>query len=129
MNLLRFIRDLLTGRMGRPISDWFTVEFDEEVVRLSADAPGRRPWCQQFRWSDIERICFKAEGFDVSDGIYVFTRLRPESFVVPTEAAGGADFWAEVIHRGLFDAELAIQAAASPGGTFWWPSEPPPSSS
>lgn len=129
MGLFRFIRDLLTGRMNRPLSEWFTVEFDSDLVRVAADPPGRKPWSEQFSWSDIERICFKAEDFTTSDGIYVFTRLRPESFAIPVEARGGQDFWSEIINRGLFDAELAIQAASSPSGTFWWPSEPPPPAS
>lgn len=127
MGLLRFIRDVATGRTGRPVSEWFAVEFDSEVVRVAAEPPGRKPWSQQFRWSDIERICFKAEGLTTSDGIYVFTRLRPESFAIPIEARGGQEFWAEVIDRGLFDPELAIQAASSTGGTFCWPPEPTPS--
>jgi hypothetical protein len=124
VGLLRFIRDVVTGRASRPVSEWFAVEFDSNVVRVSAEPPGRKPWSQQFGWSDIERICFKAEGLATSDGIYVFTRLRSESFAIPIEASGGQEFWGEVISRGLFDPELAIQAASSPGGTFWWPSEP-----
>jgi hypothetical protein len=35
--LLRFIRDLVTGRAGRPVSEWFVVEFDSDVVRVSAE--------------------------------------------------------------------------------------------
>jgi hypothetical protein len=125
MGFFRFIRDLMTGKMRRPVSEWFTVEFDSQVVRMEAEPPGRAAWSEQFRWSDIERVCFKSEDFATSDGVYVFTRLRPESYVIPIEAQGGQDFWAEVIERGLFDAELAIQAAGSAGGTFCWPEVKP----
>ena len=127
MRIIRFLRDLLAGRMSQPLSEWFSVEFDAEAVSVTARPPGREPWAQSFRWADIERVCFKAEELGTSDGVYVFTRLRPESFVVPTEARGGAEFWAELIRRGLFDPELAISAASAVSGTFWWPSEPQPS--
>jgi len=109
--------------MSQPLSEWFSVAFDAETVSLSARPPGRKPWTQGFRWTDIERVCFKAEGLEASDGVYIFTRLRPESFVIPTEARGGSEFWAEVIRRGHFDPELAISAASSVSGTFCWPPE------
>lgn len=107
-----------------PVSEWFGVEFDQEVVRLSAEPLGEEPWSQQFRWADIERICFRVEDITVSDGIYVFTRTRPESFAVPIEARGGKELWEEILSRGLFDAELAIEAAASTEGVFCWPPMP-----
>jgi hypothetical protein len=59
----------------------------------------------------------------VSDGIYVFTRERPESYVIPTEARGGGELWSEILRRKLFDATLAIEAASSTGGLYCWPSE------
>jgi hypothetical protein len=58
----------------------------------------------------------------------VLTRDRPESFAIPTEAAGGPAFWAEVVRRGLFSPELAITAASAPRGLFCWP-EPDPAPS
>ncbi len=58
---------------------------------------------------------------ECSDGIYIFTQSRAEAFVIPTEAHGGQEFWAEILRRGLFDAELAIRAATSVAGDFWWP--------
>jgi hypothetical protein len=56
-----------------------------------------------------------------SDGIYVFTRERPESYVIPVEASGGAHFFDELITRRLFGAELAIEAASTTEGLFCWP--------
>jgi len=58
------------------------------------------------------------------DDIYLFTHLRPESYVIPTEAHGGPELWNEIIERGLFDAKLAIEAATSVGGVFCWPPDP-----
>ena len=58
----------------------------------------------------------------MSDGIYIFTTQRPESFVVPTEAQGGAELWGRIVGRGLFPEDLMVRAATSPGGELLcWP--------
>ncbi len=124
MAVLRKLWSLLTGRGGGllpSLDKWFAVEFDEEAVRIDASPPGRKAWHQEFRWNDIERVCFKAEDLGMSDGIYVFTKTRPESYVIPTEANGGAQFWGEILAKGLFDAELAVEAASATEGLFCWP--------
>jgi len=105
------------------VSDWFSVVWDEKEVRLQAAPPTGKPWKQSFRWKDIIRVCYKAEGLEMSDGIYIFTSGRPESYVVPVEASGGSDFWAEILIRDLFDAHLAIEAASALEGLFCWPEE------
>jgi len=104
-----------------PLDEWFRVSWDDDTIHLTAAPPGRSAWSDEFGWSAITRVCFKAEGVGVSDGVYVYTRMRPESYVIPIEAAGGAAFWDEVVRRGLFDAELAIEAASAPEGLFCWP--------
>ena len=103
------------------VSDWYTVEFDEDTIRMSARPPERDAWTQEICWDLIIRICYKAEGFLASDGIYIFTSERPESYVIPLEATGGQELWGKIIGRGLFDAELAIRAAMSEEGIFCWP--------
>lgn len=69
----------------------------------------------------MTRVCFQAEGPFVSDGIYLFTNLRPESWTIPTEADGGAQLWEELLRRRLFDPELAIKAMGAASGLFCWP--------
>ena len=107
--------------MSQPIATWYTVEFDAGQVSLIASPPGQQPWTQTFRWDEVERVCFEAGDFVASDALYLFTRLRPESYVIPIEAAGGQEFWFEIIERGFFDAELAIQVASAAEGIFCWP--------
>ena len=104
-----------------PLNQWFHVRFDDQSIYLDVSPPGRDPWTDQFPWSSIERIAFRAEDLYTSDGIYFFTSVRPESFVIPTEADGGAELWSEVLRRGLFDADLAGKANTSLGATFVWP--------
>ena len=135
MRIIDLVRDFFRSqRQGPPVShrpvpllDWFAVTFDDETVHLRADPPGREPWSQSFTWDSVTRVCFKAEDFLASDGIYVFTTQRSESYATPTEARGGADLWSEILRRKLFDADLAIRAACSTGGVFCWPPEDAPS--
>jgi hypothetical protein len=101
--------------------EWIRVSFDDERVYVHAEPSGREPWDQEFPWSSVERICFEAADLFASDTIYVFTSQRPESYVIPVEAVGGIEFWGEILHRGLFDAELAIEAARSDGALYVWP--------
>ncbi|HUT93198.1 MAG TPA: hypothetical protein VMY37_27285 [Thermoguttaceae bacterium] len=139
-----FLRFLLSGAKRRPecgsdllrirgdgtlcVSEWFEVTFDSETVRIRAAPPGREPWEQEFRWDEVQKVCFAPE-FPGPDGIFVFTSRRPESYAIPSEAEGGIDFWGEIIRRGLFDAELAIKAAFAEEGLFCWPPDDAPESS
>jgi hypothetical protein len=107
--------------VGTKLDSWFVVTFDPVGVRLDVAPPEREPWKDSFAWSTVQRVCFESEGPEVSDGIYVFTSQRPESYVIPTEARGGSDLWNELIRRKLFDAEFAIQAAGSARGLYCWP--------
>jgi len=107
----------------RKLENWFSVSWDEEWIYRSVFPPGKEPWSDKFRWSDIERVCFEATDPLYSDDIYFFTKDRPESYVVPTEATGGVELWNLVLDRGLFDSELAIEAATSISGMFCWPKE------
>jgi len=110
-------------RAESDLAGWFVVTYDQVEVRLDVAPPGRTPWKDSFAWSSIQRVCFASEGPGSSDGIYIFTSKRPESYVIPTEARGGQDVWSEFIRRGLFDAQLAIQAAGSANGLFCWPAQ------
>jgi hypothetical protein len=105
----------------KKVSEWFTVTFDADQVTLYATPPGRAPWQQSFHWVDVTRVCFKGEGLSASDGIYIFTSKRPESYVIPTEAKGGVELWNAVVQRGLFPHALAVKAATTPKGMFCWP--------
>lgn len=107
---------------GTPDVDvWFHVAWSEDGVSMVVEPPGREAWTAAFPWSRVSRVCFKAEDPGMSDGIYVFTTLRPESFVVPMDASGGLELWNEIVRRGLFSPELAIEAASASEGLFCWP--------
>ena len=125
MSILSKLQRLFLREQTKPLSEWFFVRFDEKSVYMRAEPPGKEPWSQEFDWDKVFRVCFKAEDYSVSDGIYIFTTTRAESYMIPTEAAGGNEFWSEILRRKLFDAELAIEAASSTGGLYCWPPETP----
>ena len=101
--------------------DWFVVMTDDSSVRLSVSPPGRSAWQAVIPWDSVTRVCFEAADFLVSDDLYIFTSLRPESWLIPVEADGGQELLRELIRRGLFDASLAITAAQAHEGIFCWP--------
>ena len=110
--------------MVGPIKEWFHVTFDDELINVNIEVPGKWEQKASIIWSEINRICFETGDFMSSDEIYIFISSRPESYLIPTEADGGADLWGEIIEHGLFDAELAIKAATSPEDSlFCWPEE------
>ena len=121
MSLLSKLRALWARRRPKPLHESFFITFDEHAVHMRAEPPGKASWSQSFRWDSIVRVCFKAEDMFWSDGIYVFTNKRPESYVIPTEAHGGDELWDEILRRKLFDPALAIQALRSTGGLYCWP--------
>lgn len=84
-----------------PVS-WFVVTLDDRSFSLEVSPPGREPWHADIPWDSVARVCFEAEGPLVSDGLYVFTSIRPESWVcrvrvIPVEAAGGPRLLDELI--------------------------------
>src|SRR5262249_3245926 len=100
---------------------WYHVRFDASGITRDVRPPQKAAWQDQIAWQDIARVCFKTQEFYESDEIYIFTRQRPESYLIPTEAIGGQALLQELIHRGLFDAELAIQAMSTTNELFCWP--------
>jgi hypothetical protein len=104
------------------VETWYRVAYDEAGVYRAAQPPGAEAWSDFIAWDSIVRVCLEMEGFLGSDTIYVFAHERPESYAIPTAAEGGSALIGELVRRGLFDGQLAIQAATSEG-LFCWPPE------
>jgi len=105
------------------ISAWYRITYDADAIVLDVRPPGGEAWMRCIRWETIIRVCFETGDFPEPDSIYIFTTERPESYVLPTEADGGAALWAEIIRRGLFDAELAISVMTAEPGIYCHPRE------
>lgn len=100
---------------------WFAVTLDGRSFSLQVSPPGRESWQAVIPWDSVARVCFEAAGPLASDSLYIFTSLRPESWVIPVEAVGGQQLLDELIRRDLFDARLAIDVAQAHHGFFCWP--------
>ena len=112
----------LKPRRPLPLDQWFFVSFDDAEITIKAAPPGKTPWQASFPWSSITRVCFEDNGPFLSDALYMFTSLRPESYVVPTEASGGRQLLDALMGRTLFPYDVAIRAFKSTdGGLYCWP--------
>lgn len=105
------------------LETWYHVSFDKKKIYRDVSPPNEKAWKDELLWEDITQICFKPSDLLSSDEIYIFTIKRPESYLIPTEADGGSNLWGEIIERGFFDAELAIEAAHATEGVYCWPGE------
>ena len=106
------------------LSTWYHVSFDEEKIYRETNPPNGEGWKDELYWKDIIRVCFKVgEDLFDNDEIYIFTDKRDESYLIPTMADGGSELWGEIIHRELFDAELAIKLATGLEGLHCWPED------
>jgi len=105
----------------QPISDWYTVTFDDTGVRRNVRPPSREPWTDSFSWLEIIRVCYEPGEFLASDTFYFFLRGREASYAVPSEAEGAVELWGEVIRRGLFDAGISIKVSTGRLGLTCWP--------
>lgn len=103
------------------LAHWFHVRFDEWGVHRTAAPPGGQPWADAFAWADVVRVCFRAGGFLEPDEYYVFVASRAQSFVIPMGADGAAAFADELYRRGLFPADIAIEAMMNEGQLTCWP--------
>lgn len=68
---------------------WYRVSFDEENIYINISMSNKPDENSQFQWKDIIRVCYKAWSYYASDEIYIFTKNRPESYLIPTESIGG----------------------------------------
>ncbi|MHA1137450.1 MAG: hypothetical protein ACTSSE_13275 [Candidatus Thorarchaeota archaeon] len=103
---------------------WFEVSYDTDTITISRRKLLLLKSVTKISWSRIIRICFLAGDHIKFDEVYIFTDERSESYVIPMDALGGLQIWGEIIERGLFDAELAIEAASSTSDKLYcWPKE------
>ena len=103
------------------LSDWYQVRFDDDLIYRSVAPPEHDAWTDDLAWSDVRQVCLEMEGMLGSDSMHIFTRARPESYAIPMLAAGATELLAELVRRGLFDGQMAIDAASSELGLFCWP--------
>lgn len=102
------------------IRDWYRVRCTADGIALEVAPPGRHPWNAKLAWLDVIRVCYKPETL-VSDGWYIFTTQRPESYVIPVDADGAEELLEQLLERGLFSSNLLIDACQAGEGLLCWP--------
>jgi|APSaa5957512622_1039677.scaffolds.fasta_scaffold192314_1 hypothetical protein len=107
--------------MIQALQGWFQVRFDVNSIFLDIRPPEREVRDAQISWTDIIRVCFKPGDYIESDEIYIFIKQQAESYRIPIDAGGGFELWMEIIRRGYFDAQLAIDISTKSEGVFCWP--------
>ena len=108
-------------RRNANVSDWYQVSFNEFQISISAQPPGKDSWEQSVNWESIIRVLWQGEGGIISDGIYLFTSERSESYVIPMDARGGESFVKELINRKYFSSHKFSEAVLQPYGSYCWP--------
>lgn len=122
MTILGKLRDWLQSRKRKPLNQLLSISFDEVTVRVVVLAELDAGWNQSFRWSDVERVCFKDEGLYASDLILIQQIGRDKPIVVPTEADGATEFLGALTVRGYFPEQLWKDAVGETnGGLHCWP--------
>lgn len=112
----------LQARKRKPLDQLLSVSFDEVVVSVVVLAELEPNWNQSFNWVDVKRVCFMDEGLYASDLILIHLIGRDKPVVVPTEAAGGAEFLGALTARGCFPEQALIEALGdTSGGLHCWP--------
>ncbi|MBU1281802.1 MAG: hypothetical protein KJ989_06195 [Gammaproteobacteria bacterium] len=108
-------------RRNANVSDWYQVSFNAFQISISAQPPGKDSWEQSVNWESIIRVLWQGEGGIISDGIYLFTSERSESYVIATDARGGESFVKELINRKYFSSQKFSEAVLQPYGSYCWP--------
>jgi hypothetical protein len=122
MTILTRLHAWWAARRPKPLREQLAVRFDDDAVAVRVLADFESGWNQDFRWEDIERVCFTDGGLYGSDMIHVAVRGRADRAVIPTEAAGGSAFFGALSERGLFPEVVWRRAIGdTSGGTHCWP--------
>jgi hypothetical protein len=70
------------------LCEWFRVWLNVTGIKLDVSPPRKATWQATIPWADITRVCYKVEVGLVSNGWYLFTKHRPESYAALVEAGG-----------------------------------------
>lgn len=89
--------------MNLTIDKWFFVSFNEIEVKIYVNPPNGNTWEEIFYWDSINKICYQFEDVYTSDGLYIYTTLRKNPFIIPLECNGGEIFIMELIKKNLIN--------------------------
>ena len=123
MTIIDKILSFLNSRKSKPLSELLAVSFNEEKIVVTVLEKLEDEWNQEFRWSEIERTCFKDGGLYSSDIIYIEVKGREDQIAVPLESRGGDDFFARLTEDEKYFPKSILNKAigSTDGGLYCWP--------
>ena len=122
MSLLQFVQSWWAAHRPKKLDELLAIEFDADEVRVIVLARLEKDWNQSFRWSDVERVCFKDEGLSSSDILFIEIKDKKKPVAVLTEARGSTKFFGALTERGLFPEDVWRKAMGETGGALHcWP--------
>jgi hypothetical protein len=120
--VLHKLRNWWASRRPRAVSELLTIQCDDDGARIRVLGRFALTWNQEFLWKDVTRVCFKDGGDFSSDMMFVETGGRKKPVAVLMEARGATQFFGQLVQRGLFPREIALEAInCSDGGFHCWP--------
>ncbi|WP_343632687.1 hypothetical protein [Roseateles sp.] len=105
-----------------PVADRISIDFDDTEFRVHRHDGETPTSSEHFQWKDVTRVCFIDAGLYNSDVILIEVRGREQPIGIPTECAGGTEFFGKLCDSGLFPEEVSLKAVRETGGrTHCWP--------
>ena len=115
MHILALRRNTCGRRCAEP-----AVVFDGKHIWLKALRDCGVVKAKRIAWASVDCVCFKDNGPDESDTIYLRVNLK-RVYAIPLECSGGCEFWRALRDRGGYPAYLhAMASMSTSGGIYSW---------
>lgn len=104
------------------LAEQISIDFDDTEFRVHRHDGETPASFERFEWKDVTRVCFIDAGLYNSDVILIEVRGREQPIGIPTECAGGTEFFGKLCDSGLFPEEVSLKAVRETGGrAHCWP--------
>ncbi len=107
---------------SKNIAKSLKLDWDNDFVRVRDLDNLGSDWNQDFRWTEITRVCFWDGGISMIDVLILELSGREKPARVLTAAEGGTEFLDELVRRNLFPQDIFDKAIKSTNGAMYcWP--------
>lgn len=104
------------------LAEQISIDFDDTAFRVYRHDGETPTSSERIEWKDVTRVCFIDAGIYNSDVILIEVRGRKQPIGIPTECAGGTEFFGRLCDSGLFPEEVSRKAVRETGGrAHCWP--------
>jgi hypothetical protein len=115
--MMNWLRELSRQRKSWLLKEWFRVCCSDDGVELDVIPPQGEAWRASIRWSEIQKVCIRAEDLELTE-IHL---LDPTGrYVIPVHASGACELWDELRRRKIIGREFVTLAIAVEKGIHCW---------